>query len=146
MRTLHIPLEQQLDPFMATVASNDHLNTNEPHSDIAMLVNSLTQSTQHDSTSSHSKDGSRPASTNPSQNSQPQNPTVISPPNPSQAQVQQQAQMPLQSLLATAHRKANGGQDSSWPLNNVTQNQTVDPRPNGQVCTCLVLLFARERD
>ena len=143
MRTLHIPLEQQLDPFMATVASNDHLNTTDSQPDFTMLVNTLTQSSQHDSSSPHSKDGSRPASTNPSQNTTNQSTTAI--PQGAATQVQQQAQMTLQSLLASAHRKLNG-QDTSWPVNNVTQTQTVDPRPNGQVSFCSIHYLVVERD
>lgn len=142
MRVLH-PASALYDDYsnMAAVAQNDLSHTStadvaQQHHDLALLVNSLSASASpapnHDSnpaSEQHSQDVSRPPSTNPTQTSPTADQSAAAQPS-----VQQQAQMAIQSILATAQRK-NSGQDPVWSMTNATSGPEVDAtRSNGQVC------------
>ncbi|KAL5535597.1 hypothetical protein ACEPAF_3691 [Sanghuangporus sanghuang] len=149
MRTLFVqqpPLDAYVHDHlnMAAVANanNDHLPTSPDdadvhhhHPDLSILVNSLSASPAPNQDSNpasehRSEDLSRPPSTNP-----PASSAAAEPPTPLPPSVQQQAQMAIQSILATAQQKGSG-QDSVWSMNNVTLPSNVDTaRQNGQPST-----------
>ncbi|THH06813.1 hypothetical protein EW145_g3822 [Phellinidium pouzarii] len=149
MRTLHefvspfLPSSQ--DPFhiqslsMAAVAANDRLqhspgpaDPSQQQPDLSILVHSLTSSplTHQDSNTNSSQILSRPPSANPAQGS-----AALDPPSSltqdSVSQVQQQAQMAIQSILATAQRKGRE-QQPAWSLNDVTLPPDMAAQVNGQ--------------
>ncbi|KAI5123772.1 hypothetical protein M0805_000361 [Coniferiporia weirii] len=149
MRTLHefvspfLPPNQ--DPFhiqnlnMAAVAASDQLHQHPPpapdpahqqQQDISLLVHSLSASPLHDQSPAASQSLSRPPSA-----SAPQGPPSADQPsalpNDPVSQVQQQAQMAIQTILATAQHKGRD-QQPVWSLNDVALPQGVSPAANGQ--------------
>lgn len=166
MRTLFVQ-QQPLDAYvhdlnMAAVANpnSDNIPTSpggsdvqHHHPDLSILVNSLSASPAPNQDSNpaserRSEDLSRPPSTNPPATSGPTDPPASLP-----ASVHQQAQMAIQSILATAQQKGSS-QDPVWSMNNVPLPSDVDStRQNGQVralfqinalcCHCLYLTRTR---
>ena len=146
MRTLHnfVPppsLDAYVHDFnMAAVASNDQLPTtpanSDPqhhHPDLSILVNSLSASPSPNQDSNpaseqRSEDASRPPSANPPASSGATDQSTSVPPS-----VQQQAQMAIQTILASAQQKGPN-QDPVWSMGNAALPQNVDAaRQNGQV-------------